>query len=199
MPLLQKEYRKLNAAMHMHKEKLKLITTDIFVSLEDDNLPPKNAVARLLELLRANPGVGYATGVNCYRCPQIHKMGMGVTQQIVMDHEKVIKKVSCSPNLTGVHEIVSGGFNCYAVRTKAYADAFKTMEEKGFFPTYIGNDVLITYLIKLNGLKLLADFDLWCDHMQELPDGIYFYNKKDAIQDSYIWSDREKIYKYKAL
>lgn len=195
----QAESFKLKSCFGLHKLKADLVKTDIFVCLEDDNTPPENCITVLLNLLDHNSDAAIATAVNCYRCPQIHKMGVGVAQEVIMDQEKIIKKVCCRPDLKGVHDVVACGFNCFACRTQPYRDAFKKIEDDKLFPTYIGNDMLITYLIHKAGWRILADFDYWCQHMQTTPKGIYFYEKKDAIQDVYTWNENQKRYKYLKL
>ena len=203
MHSLQKDYEKLNLSRKLHEDMARLVTTDCFIAIEDDTLPPKNAVVRLLELLRGIPEIGFVGTVCAYRSPHVHKMGINAIKEltfgVVEGKKQVIKKLCFHPSAIGVLDVDAAGWACFAAKTKTFLDAFKKADEEKYFPTYIGNDMLFTHLIKKLGYKVLVDFDLWCDHMQELPDGIYFYNKKDAIQDSYIWSDREKIYKYKAL
>lgn len=197
--LSQIEKNKLNKVFKLHEEKAELVTTDTFLCLEDDMEPPPLAVMRLMELLEKLPEAGIVSSIYCYRCPNIHKMGIAAAQEIVMDNEKIIKKVCCDPDLKGIHEVKACGFGCYAARTKQYLEAFDIIRTMDLKNTVIGNDMLISSVLRLLGWKIFVDFDLWVGHMQITPEGIYTYTHKDAVQDCYEWDDREKVYKYKFL
>ena len=195
----QKQATKLLSSYELHKLCFELATTSEFVMIEDDILPPLDAIPRLLKTLRSDSKIGMVSTAGCYRCPDIHKMGVSSAEQIIFSNKMITKRISCNPHLSGVHDVAAAHWGCFASRTDVHLAAFKKCEFEGFIRTYIGNDMVITNLIKQLGFRVVVDFDIWVDHMQPTEKGIYLYNKKDAIQDEYVWHAPGKIYKYRIL
>lgn len=177
----------------------KLVTTDIFIRLEDDTLPPKDAIPKLLELLKKNPKAGIATAISTYRSPSIGPQGIGVHMEVERNNVRCIKKLTFPPGLDGVYEAESCGFFCLAYRYKAYLKGFKNIENGKEFVAVIGCDVPFNHNILLAGWKILADFDLWCGHMQETEKGYYEFKKEHAIQSLYVYNDKTGFYGYTAI
>ena len=177
----------------------KLVTTDIFIRLEDDTLPPKDAIPRLLELLKKNPKAGIATAISTYRSPRIGPQGIGVHMEVERNDVRCIRKLTFPPGLSGVYEARSCGFFCLAYRYKAYLKGFKNIENGKEFVAVIGCDVPFNHNIHLAGYKILADFDLWCGHMQETEKGYYVFKKEHAIQSLYVYNPQTRYYGYTAI
>jgi len=174
----------------------KLVTTDIFVRLEDDTLPPKNAIPRLIELMEKNPKAGITTAISTYRSPQISKQGIGVHMEVQRNDVRCIRKLTFPPGLSGVYEALSCGFFCTAYRYKAFLEGFKNIENGKEFVAVIGCDVPFNHNIHLAGYKILADFDYWCGHMQETASGHYTFTKEHAMQSLYVYNDKTGYYGY---
>jgi len=178
----------------MHAQILDMIITDIFVMIEDDYLPVPDSIPRLFEILERNPDCVIASAVQTYRCPTITKIGIAPVEDIIWDHEKIIKKTCLSPRTQGIVEAKGTSFSCFAAKTGPYREAWAHCKAKNLLMTYIGHDMVITNTISKIFGKVLVDFDLWGQHMQLINDGIYYYGRKDAVQDCYTWNDQEYMY-----
>jgi hypothetical protein len=179
----------------------KLVTTPIFFRIEDDALPPKESLPKLLKLLKSDQKAGIATAASTYRSPSITPQGIGVHMEVERNDVRCIRKLTFPPGLSGVYEAVSCGFFCMAYRYDAFLEGFRNIETGKEFVAVIGCDVPFNNNIFLAGWKILADFGLWCGHMQEVgarsPSGYHVFTKKDAIQSEYVFNPANSFYSYK--
>ena len=180
----------------MQHDIISLVTTDVFVQLEDDELPTNpHTISRLLSLLKTK-GVGIATGVSSARNPDLKPVGMGVHQLVVRDGDRIVKRICCSPKTKGVAEVQATGFYCFAAKSMLWQEAlFDSTAVTSGLPHW-AFDTWVTNQVFQHGYKILADFDLWCDHIQVFPDKIYHFNQKDAVLDAYVYIPELKVYSY---
>jgi len=171
----------------MHKDFLEMVKTDKFVLLEDDTLPPKNAVWKLLWLLDENPNAAIATAIATGRGPFKYvptRLGVHYIKRL---KNKIQIRVTPPPTLRGVKKMDCVGWYCLAAKTKIYKKGFEGMEE--YFPKIarFALDGYQTNNLRQMGYDLLADFSLWCKHMNLAQNRIVFWGKNDAIPMVDIW------------
>jgi hypothetical protein len=171
-----------------------LVTTKTFVQLEDDEIPtnPKT-IPRLLELLKRK-NVGIATGVSTARNPELKKVGIGVHKAVEVDGYRIIKRVNFDPNTKGVKEAQATGFYCFATYLNLWHSALSHVKKTKSRLPHWGFDTYVTNWIYRQGYKILADFSLWCDHIQVVGGKIYRFNAKDAVAEAYVYVPELKAY-----
>jgi hypothetical protein len=178
----------------MHSQILGMVTTRTFMMMEDDYLPPPDAVTRLMGLLTGRPRCAVASACQTYRAPKCERMGIAPADVIVWDEGMIIYKRSFSPKTEGVREAQGTSFSCFAAKTEPYRAAFGEAMATGLLMTYIGHDHVITNVITKLGWKVLVDFGVWGDHMQLEDRKIRMFNRSNALRDSYFWNKAEGRY-----
>jgi len=180
----------------MQHDIISLITTDVFVQLEDDELPQNPyTIPRLLKLLK-QPGVHLSTGVSSARNPELLPVGMGVHQIVERDGDRIIKRICCSPKTKGIVEVQGTGFYCFAAYSNFWLSALDDARNVASGLPHWAFDTWVTNQITKNGGKILADFSCWCDHVQLLHEGPYLFNQKCAVLDCYVYVPELDIYVY---
>ena len=48
--------------------------------------------------------------------------------------------------------------------------------------------------IKLDGIPVIADFGIWCKHMEGRSDGIIYWGKERAVPMADVWLPKYKTY-----
>ena len=165
----------------------KMIKDEVFVQIEDDTIAPPKAVQELLNNLISLKKAAFVTAIETGRNLFITtKVRLGV-HYIKREGNKIIERMSLSPDTKGIVEIDSAGVYCFAAFLKDWKKAFidyqKYVKEVPFFAM----DNLLTHNIKLNGGLLYANFGHWCDHMQATGGILYPFNKKNAVQMADLW------------
>lgn len=178
---------KLPYIFELHKDMVKMIETDKFVLLEDDTLAPPNAVTRLLQILEENPKCGIATGLETGRSLIAwSKTRIGV-HYVHRPGRKLLWRLSPSPHLRGIHKVDACGHYCCASYKDVWVKGLSMMEEGLEGTPRFALDVTHTNNVKKSGYDILADFDLWCKHMQLMGKTIYFWERKRARPMLDIW------------
>ena len=164
-----------------------MIHTETFFVLEDDTICPPNAFIRLMGLLHRNPRVGFATAIETGRSsmPWV-PVRLGV-HHVKMKGMKVLERHSLDPNTKGVVPIDAAGVYCFAARTKAYLSGFKNYDPVKLKVPFFALDNILIWNIKLNGWEILADFSLWCSHLEVTGARIIAFSKNQAIETSDVW------------
>jgi len=183
----------------MHKNVLDMVTTRIFVMMEDDYMPPEDAVEKLLNLLIGTDRAAVASAVQTYRCPHHGPMGIAPSEVVLMDHEKIIYKRCCPPGLKGVHEVEGTSFSCFAAKAEPYREAFRLARKRKLLMTYIGHDQVIMNCVRQLRWKVLVDFGVWGAHAHLKTSEIVLFGRDLAVQDEYSWDPIEGEYKYRRL
>lgn len=175
----------------MHQDMMRLCTTDKFVLIEDDTLPPykkhPDTVMRLLSMLEKNPRCGIATAIETGRT-QVPwaKVQVGI-HYIERDGNKLLWRLTAPPHLRGVHQVDSCGWYCCASFKNVWLLGFEGMDEYVAGVPRFAMDVMHTNNIKRAGYDILADFDMWCVHMNHTSEGIIFWGKKQAAPMVDVW------------
>jgi hypothetical protein len=173
-----------------------LVTTKTFVQLEDDELPQNPyTISKLLNFL-SREGVGLATGVSAARSPLHSSVGMGVHDIVEMQGDRITKRICSWPDVKGVKKVMATGFYCFATYTELWRKCLSDAKNVASGLPHWAFDTWVTNRIIKRGYKLLADFSLWCDHIQAHPDKLYYFNQKDAVIDCYVYIPELKVYAY---
>ncbi|GAI11374.1 unnamed protein product, partial [marine sediment metagenome] len=86
------------------------------------------------------------------------------------------------------------GWYCCAARKDAWKKAFEGMDEWIADVPRFAMDVVHTNNMVRNGWELLADFSLWCVHMNHTPDKILFWGKRQCRPQLDLWLPDWKVY-----
>lgn len=197
---------KLPYIYEMHKDFLRLTTTANFVLLEDDTLPPygydrrlgirgrPDAVMYMLEQLEKNPRAAVYTAIETGRSSVAYaKTRLGV-HYLKREKNRVIWRLSPSQHLRGVHKMDACGWYCCAARKEPWRKAFEGMDKYIEDVPRFAMDVVHTNNIIKNGWDILADFSLWCAHMNYTPDGIIFWGKRQVRPSLDLWLPDWQVY-----
>jgi len=172
----------------------KMIHTPYMFVLEDDTIYPPNAFQRLLGLVMRNSRVGFATAIETGRFsyPWL-PVRLGV-HKIKMQGMKVIERCSLSPNLRGLQEIDASGVYCFAAKTEAWLSGFHGYDPIALHVPFFALDNVLTWNMKQHGWRLLADFSLWCSHLEATSGRIIAFSKAQAVEMADIWLPQYKNY-----
>jgi len=181
------DHSKLPMIYAMQRDIMDLIHTDVFVLLEDDTLAPKNAVIKLLQTLKHHKKIGVVCAIETSRSiVPFAKVRLGVHYMKVEGH-KIIERISLPSNFTGLRGVHGCGWYCIASHKKIWSDALNEMRPYIHEIPRWGLDNIHTYLIHRKGFRVVADFSLWCKHMQTTPEGIIEWGKKQSRPMLDIW------------
>lgn len=185
---------KLPKIYRLHRDFLKMITTEEFVLLEDDTLIPPHAIVRLLELLRADKKVGMVTGIETGRSMfKHHPTRLGV-HYLTKKNGFILERISPKPQKRGILEVDACGWYCCASYRKLWTLGFKGMSKYLYKIPRFALDNYQTSNIKDAGYKILADFGIQCIHMNVAGPRIVFWTQKDAIPMVDVWIPKWKMY-----
>lgn len=189
---------KLPYIYEMHKDMMKLCTTEKFVLLEDDTIPPykthPDVVMRLLSMLEKYPRCGIATAIATGRSHVAYaKTRLGV-HYVERDENRLVWRLSPSPKLQGIYKVDACGWYCCASYKKLWLRGLEGMDEYVADVPRFAMDVMQTNNIKRLGWDILADFSMWCQHMNHTSDGIIFWGKKQAVPMLDVWLPDWKVY-----
>jgi len=188
------DYSKLKPIWEMWKDLHDLIKTDVFFLIEDDTIAPPHAFYKLMEGLFSLEKAGFVIGISTGRCPyEWQPTRLGVHYMDMKDN-KIVKRISLSPDCVGIHEIDGAGVYCFAAYKKAWLSGFEGMDEYVYKLPFFGMDNALTYNMKQYGWKLYADFDVWVDHMQMSGEKMFAFNKKQAVIMADIWLPEFEAY-----
>ncbi len=191
-------YSKLPYIYAMHLDFLKMITTDKFVLLEDDTLPPPMAVHKLLQHLEKNPDVGVATAIATGRSPfKFVKTRLGV-HYIKRKGNKILERITPRPYLEKARiktfSVDACGWYCCASYKHLWELGFKGMDKFLSEIPRFALDNFHTNNIKRAGWDILADFSLQCKHMNLSGGRILYWTIKQAVPMLDIWIPKYKTY-----
>lgn len=178
---------KLKPIWEMWCDIKKMISTEIFMIIEDDTLVPRNAFWKLLEDLLTLDKAGFVTGIETGRSPfEWSPVRLGIHKMWVKGNH-IIKRISLDPKLQGIHEIDASGVYCFLAWKKAYEKGFVGMEKYVYRTPFFGMDNILTYNIKRGGYKLYADFDVWCVHIQSGLSKLMQFGKETCVIMADVW------------
>lgn len=182
---------KLPYIYEMHKDMMRLCTTKKFVLMEDDTLPPykerPDVVGRLLATLGRNPKAGIVTAIETGRSMIPWTRSRLGIHYLKREGNKILWRLSPSPHMRGVHPVDACGWYCCASYKELWLRAFEGMDRYVEDVPRFAMDVVHTNNIKLLGYDILADFSLWCVHMDSSQDGLIFWGKKQCRPQLDVW------------
>jgi len=185
---------KLNVIWEMWKDLQTMIKTDVFFLIEDDTIAPPHAFYKLMNDLFSLDKAGFVIGISTGRSTLPYQpVRLGV-HYMTMVNNKIIERISLSPNEQGIKEIDSSGVYCFAAFKKAWLSGFEGMDEYVYKLPFFGMDNALTYNIKKHGYKIYADFDVWVDHLQMCGATLSAFNKKQAVIMADIWMEKFNNY-----
>jgi hypothetical protein len=178
---------KLSPIWQMWLDMIKMIDTDIFFVLEDDTIAPPHAFMELVGQLISRERCAFVTGIETGRAQfSWQKVRLGV-HYLTREKNLVVRRVSLHPDTQGVVSIDAAGVYCFAARTEPYKKAFEGMGDYVASLPFFAMDNILTNNIKLAGWELYADFDVWCEHLQQGSGNLVYFGKKQAVQMADVW------------
>lgn len=178
---------KIPAIYQMQKDIANLITTEIFVQIEDDTVFPENSVKKLLNILKKEKNCAVATACETGRSRnRMLKMRLGI-HYVKKKGDKITERLSFAPWLKGLHDCQACGWYLFAAKMSVWKKAFEKFDTYWSTAPRWGLDVAFTNEIHRLGYRIVADFDLWCEHMQLVTGKILFWGREDACVMADIW------------
>jgi hypothetical protein len=171
-----------------------MIKTSTFFLLEDDTICPPDAFKRLYGKLMSSRHIGFVTGIETGRfaTPWI-PVRLGV-HKVKMRGLKVLERHSLNPNTKGIVPIDAAGVYCFAARTKAYLSGFEGYDPASLKIPFFALDNVLVWNMKQHGWRVLADFNVWCTHLQAGPGRIIAFGKEQAAEMIDLWSPKYRCY-----
>ena len=178
----------------MYTDVLKMVDTTVMVVMEDDSPPPPNAIMRLLMHMKAYNNKVFVTGIETNRGPHENiKTRLGV-HYIKREGNRILERVSLDPNTKGVVPVDACGWYCCATTPKIWAAGFKGLDEYFANIPRFALDMFHTNNIKNMDIPVIADFEIWCYHMEPRTDKILYWGKKQAVPMMDIWIPEYNVY-----
>jgi len=178
----------------MHRDAMSLCGTDVFVMIEDDTLPPPDAVPRLLSMLYDNPRCGFATGVQAMRQSSVFTPSYMGVYYVEREGDELREWLSPSPHLRGVHAVDGSGWYCFASYRLVFERALDRLAEASGSTKHFAADVMQVNNIKRDGFGVLADFSMWCGHYSVM-DGVgYVWGRKNCRPTLCVWVPKWRTY-----
>ena len=170
-----------------------MIFTKTFFQLEDDTIAPPDAFTKLFFELEKDENIGLVTGIETGRNPYPWvPVRLGVHYMKVINKDdvnkfKILERQSLHPDTKGVVEVDGTGVYCMAVRTKAWLDGFDGFDPVKHRCMFFAMDNTLVWNMKLKGWKILADFSIWCSHLQASAGRIVAFSKDQALEMGDVW------------
>ena len=172
----------------------KMIKTNTFFLLEDDTICPPDAFKRLYATLMSSRRIGFVTGIETGRfsTPWI-PVRLGV-HRVKMKGLKVLERRSLNPNTRGIVPVDAAGVYCFAARTKCYLSGFEGYNPASLKVPFFALDNVLVWNMKQHGWRVLADFNVWCTHLQATSARIIAFGKEQAVEMIDLWLPKYKCY-----
>jgi len=166
-------------------ESLKFLQTPYYAMVEDDTIPPDDAISRLKAHL--NDDVRMAQGTEIARSTDRF---VGAWDLMTNEQGHIISMKSKELKHSGTEEITGGGFFCFVCDSKIFEQIKFTGDGRNSFA---GPDTLFPFDITKLGYKAIIDWSVKCDHIQPLLNGDIEIIKADKarIQIKEIISERK--------
>jgi len=178
----------------MYLDVIKLTKTEILVVMEDDTLCPKHAIVRLLTTFEKYGRKAFISGIETNRGPHEDiKTRLGI-HYLKREGNRIFERISLDPNTKGQVPVDATGWYCCISTPEIWKKGFEGIEDYFTDIPRFALDNFHTNNIKLAGIPLIADFDIWCTHMEIRPDKIIKWGKKSAVKMADIWLPEYKTY-----
>jgi len=178
----------------MHRDAMELCKTREFVMIEDDTLPPVDAVPRLLSMLCDNELCGMATGIQAMRQSSVFTPSYMGVYYVEREGDKLIEWLSPSPHLRGIHQVDGSGWYCFASYKDVFEEALDELVKARGSTKHFAADVMQVNNIRRKGWDVLADFSMWCGHFSLMDGSYYTWGKKNCRPALCTWVPKWKIY-----
>lgn len=185
------EKSKIPSIIDMNRDIVEMVKTPIMLQFEDDTLMPPNAVKRLLHILKNEKDCAFATACATGRARfKINKVRLGLSY-LKRDWKnkpfRMMERLSLSPHHTGLVDVDGCGIFCFATYIQLWREMLHTFPKNLTGVERWGADLMLTNLIRCVPLRVIADFDLWCEHMQLSDYRILYWQRFDAVPMLDIW------------
>jgi hypothetical protein len=179
---------------YLQCEMIKHVHTRKFALIEDDTLPCKTAIHRLMDMLKKDSSIGIATAVEPTRTTEQYvPLRLGV-HYIKADGMRLLERLSLPNRVTGYCEVDACGWYCFASYTKLWKESLKGMNKFFDIIPHFACDTMHTYRIKKMGYKIVANFGISCAHLATDSRNIYFCRKDRALPMIDIYVPQYDLY-----
>lgn len=175
---------KLAPIQAMYKELPKHIRTKLFISIEDDGYCPPNTIMELLtsfeKYKKKYKKDVYVSGVEPTRSvDKLFKPILGV-YWIQEKNGKIIKKTSARADRYTTIRVHACGHYCFITTKKIWKKGWEYPKSRLKNAKHLSIDVFHTYHLHQNGIPVLANFKIRCQHMHPVLDGIIYWKVSQA-------------------
>lgn len=170
-----------------------MVDTDYFFQLEDDTIAPPEAFEVLFKSLLADSDVAMVTGIETGRTSfpwvpvRLGVHSIKVCESCGIKNLKICERHSYDPETTGIHHVDACGVYCFVARTEFYKKGFEGYDPKVLKVPFFAMDNALTWNLNQHGHKVLADFSIWCRHLQASAARIISFGKEQALEMVDLW------------
>jgi len=159
-----------------------MIYTPEFFQLEDDTIAPPDAYKRLTKTFYKKPNSAMVIGIETGRgAVPWNPVRLGV-HMCKVENNTFLWRHSLSPFTRGIKKVDCCGVYCFIVDTKIFHDAFDEYDPGKMKIPFFGMDNYLTWKITNAGYDILADFNVWCSHLQCSAGRIIAFSKDQAVE-----------------
>jgi len=188
------DHTKLPVIYAMQRDIMDILKTRRFVMFEDDTLMPSNSIVKLLRILATHKKCAVATGIETSRAMFRHQAVRLGVHIITRNRNRIVARVSLPPHLTGLQHVDACGWYCVAsyrnIWKRALIDMLSYVRDVPSF----GMDNVHTNNIQIAGYEILADFSLWCRHLQASMGKTIEWGKEHAVPQVDLWIPHFEVY-----
>ena len=164
-----------------------MVHTPTFFMMEDDTICPSNSFNKLYKSLMASEKIAMVTAIATGRNNKPwDSVRLGV-HNVTMKGKKLIRRESFHPDTKGIKEINGAGVYCFVARTKGFNSGFDGFDPISFKTPFFAMDNVLIWNIVNHGYKVLADFSVWCSHLQASAARVIAFGKYQAVEMIDIW------------
>lgn len=178
----------------MYMDVIDQAQTEVLVVMEDDTLCPPHAVLKMLKLFERYKRKAFISGIETNRGPHEDiKTRLGI-HYLKRRGNRILERISLDPKTRGLQEVDACGWYCCISTPAIWKLGFKGIED--FFTDIprFALDNFHTNNIKRAGIPVIADFGIWCTHMEIRPDKIIMWGKDQCVKMADIWLPKYKTY-----
>lgn len=196
-PLVQKEKShrgKLPFIYAMYLDVIGMVKTETMIILEDDTIIPNHAIISMLKEFEKHNRRAFISAIETNRGPHEDiKTRLGI-HYLKRRGDRILERMSLDPDTKGQVRVDACGWYCCISTPAIWKLGFQGIEKYFHEIPRFALDNFHTNNIKRAGIPVIADFDIWCKHMEIRPDKIIFWGKKQCVKMADVWLPRYKTY-----
>jgi len=177
-----------------YKSILKMVTTKVWINIEDDTIAPPHTVMRLLKDFESMGPDVFISGVEPHRMTTPYEKTRLGAYYFYTDGYALWQRVSLSPKCRGLKRVDACGHYCFITTKKIFRKGLLKMPMFLNNPYFVVFDGRHTYNLTRKGIPVYVDFNLRCLHMHPTPEGYIYASVKKAVSQTDYYIPQYKVW-----